>query len=68
MKAKHVWLVIPGEWGIGQAEEIVRDWTTGGLYPKSIEKAVNHVQQRSELTCIWESLLRQQSGEWTAVS
>lgn len=27
---------------VDRAGEIVREWTIGGLYPKSNEKAVNH--------------------------
>lgn len=54
-----------GEWGIRRAGEIVRDWAIGGLYPKSNAKAMNHFQQRRELTYIWKGLLCQQSGEWT---
>lgn len=57
--------MVSGERGIGQAGEIVGDWTIGGLYPKSNEKAINHFQQRSELTCIGKGLLCQQSEEWT---
>lgn len=52
--------MVPGKRGVGGPGEVVRDETTGDLYPKSNEKPLNGFQQRSGQACIWKDLLCQQ--------